>query len=147
MAKAYDFPSQHQITHQAAGFCAINLNQEREHAMDTTTPPPVTASAPPAAASTTEDKTVAILSYITLIGLIAAIVIHSNKKTALGAFHLRQALGFYLTVMAFTIAQFVLLVIQILGWLAVPVIWLGLFVLVIMGLISAIKGEMKPLPF
>jgi uncharacterized membrane protein len=114
--------------------------------MDTTTPPPVTASAPPAV-STAEDKTVAILSYITLIGLIAAIVIHSNKKTALGAYHLRQALGFYLTVMAFTIAQFILLVIPILGWLAVPVIWIGLFVLVIMGLLSAIKGEMKPMPF
>jgi uncharacterized membrane protein len=115
--------------------------------MDTTTPPPVTASVPPPVAATSEDKTVAILSYITLIGLIAAIVIHSNKKTALGAFHLRQALGFYLTVMAFCVGQFILLIIPILGWMAVPAIWIALFVLVIMGLLSAIKGEMKPIPF
>ena len=116
--------------------------------MDTTTPPPVTASAsaPPAAAAT-EDKTVAILSYITLLGFIAAIVIHSSKKTALGAYHLRQTLGLFLTIMAFCVGQFILLIIPILGWIAVPVIWLGLFVMLIMGLVSAIKGEMKPLPF
>jgi uncharacterized membrane protein len=134
MAKAYDFPSQHHITQKAAGFCAINLNQEREHSMDTTTPPPVTASAPPPVASATEDKTVAILSYITLFGFIAAIVINSNKKTQLGAFHLRQTLGLFIT--AF------LMIIPLLN------ILIGLFLLVmwIMGLVSAIKGEMKSVP-
>ena len=88
----------------------------------------------PPVAATSEDKTVAILSYITLFGFIAAIVIHSNKKTQLGAFHLRQSLGLLLT--AF------LTIIPILGWL------LAVFVLVmwIMGLISATKGEMKPVP-
>ena len=44
-----------------------------------------------------EDKTVAILAYITLIGFIIAIVLHGQKKTALGAFHLRQMLGIFLT--------------------------------------------------
>jgi uncharacterized membrane protein len=111
-----------------------------------TTPPPVTSTAPPPPVAASEDKTVAVLSYITLIGFIAAIVIHSSKKTALGAFHLRQTLGFFLTVIAFSIGQFVLLVIPFLGWLAVPVIWLGLFVLWVMGLISAVKGEAKPMP-
>jgi uncharacterized membrane protein len=114
-----------------------------------TTPPPVAsttvAAAPPAVAAS-EDKTVAILSYITLLGFIAAMIIHSSKKTALGAFHLRQTLGFFLTVIAFSIGQFVLLIIPILGWLAVPAIWITLFVLLIVGLISAIKGEMKPMP-
>ena len=104
--------------------------------MDTPTPPPVTSSssAVPPPVSTTEDKTVAILSYITLFGFIAAIVIHSNKKTQLGAFHLRQSLGLFLTTF--------LIIIPILGWL------LAIFILVmwIMGLISAIKGEMKPVP-
>ena len=111
-----------------------------------TTPPPVTSAAPPPPVAASEDKTVAIVSYLTLIGFIAAIVIHSSKKTTLGAFHLRQTLGFFLTVVAFSIAQFVLLVIPILGWLAVPVIWLGLFVLWVMGLISAVKAEAKPMP-
>jgi uncharacterized membrane protein len=105
--------------------------------MDTTTTPtpssPAEPPAPPPPAAN-EDKTVAILSYITLIGFIAAIVIHSNKKTQLGAFHLRQTLGLFLTSL--------LGIIPFLGWLVL----LFVFVLWIIGLISAIKGEMKPVP-
>jgi uncharacterized membrane protein len=110
------------------------------------TPPPVATAVPPTASITAEDKTVAILSYLTLLGFIAALIIHSNKKTSLGSFHLRQTLGFFLTVIAFSIGQFVLLIIPIIGWLALPVIWIALFVLAVMGLVSAIKGEMKPMP-
>ncbi len=40
-----------------------------------------------------EDKTVAIVAYLTLIGFIIAIILNGQKKTALGAFHLRQMLG------------------------------------------------------
>jgi hypothetical protein len=47
------------------------------------TPPPATTA--PAA----EDRTVAIVSYLTLIGFVVAILLHSSKKTQLGAFHLR----------------------------------------------------------
>jgi uncharacterized membrane protein len=95
---------------------------------------PASPAAPPAAAAASEDKTVAILSYITLIGFIIAIVMNSSKKTKLGAFHLRQSLGLFLTSF--------LCIIPLLGL----VIAIGILVFWIMGLISAIKGEMKPLP-
>jgi uncharacterized membrane protein len=104
--------------------------------MDTTIP---TQSPPPII---TEDKTVAIVSYLTLIGFIAAIIIHSNKKTKLGAFHLRQMLGFILS----WLAVFVLFVIPIIGWILIPVFYLFMFVCWIMGLIAAINGQMKPMP-
>jgi uncharacterized membrane protein len=121
--------------------------------MDTTTPtsatpPPVTAStqaAPPPMAAT-EDKTVAILGYLTLIGFVAAIIIHSNKKTQLGAFHLRQALGIFLTWLGLVACDFVLIFIPILGWLAILALWLSVLIMLVMGLISAVKGEMKPVP-
>jgi uncharacterized membrane protein len=108
------------------------------------TPPPVASSdaAAPPVASTAEDKTVAILSYLTLFGFIAAIVIHNNKKTQLGAFHLRQVLGFFLT----GFAAIVLMIIPIIGWLLLPLFGLAMVVLWVMGLLSAIKGEMKPMP-
>ena len=61
--------------------------------MDTTVPPSQAA----VAGAATEDKTVAIISYITIIGFIAAIFLHQNNKTQLGAFHLRQVLGIVLT--------------------------------------------------
>ncbi len=108
---------------------------------DTPVPPP-----PAPAAPTGEDKTVAILAYITpllcYVGIVIAIVMHNNKKTALGAYHLRQALGLIVG----GVACFVLSFIPILGWIAAPILGLGLFVLWIMGLLSAINGEMKPLP-
>ena len=115
--------------------------------MDTTPPPPVSspAAAPPATAA--EDKTVAILSYITLIGFIAAIVIHSNKKTRLGAFHLRQTLGFFITAVVVGFGGVILAIIPILGILCLFAIWVGMFVFWVLGLISAVKGEMKPMPF
>jgi uncharacterized membrane protein len=114
-----------------------------------------TAPLPPPVA---EDKTVAILSYLTLIGLIAAILIHSGKKTQLGAFHLRQSLGLMLTSMVAGVAVSVLIMITTLAlsfihFLAVilyPVMWLAfvgtMIGLWIMGLLAAIQGEMKPLP-
>jgi uncharacterized membrane protein len=111
-----------------------------------TTPPPVTSTAPPPVAVASEDKTVAILSYITLLGFIAAIVIHSNKKTALGAFHLRQTLGLFLTAIAVGIGGVVLAIIPILGILCLFAIWVGILVLWVMGFIAALNGQMKPMP-
>ena len=106
---------------------------------------PETPAAAPAVAST-EDRTVAILSYITLIGFIVAIVMHGSKKTALGSFHLRQALGLILTGMGFGLCVIVLAFIPIIGWLAIIVGWISLLVLVIMGLIGAASGQQKPVP-
>ena len=106
--------------------------------MDTTVPPSEAA----AATAAIEDKTVAILSYITIIGFIAAIFLHLNHKTQLGAFHLRQTLGMVLT----SAAGAVLWVIPILGWVAWVVMVVGLFVLWLMGLLSALKGDMRPVP-
>jgi len=114
--------------------------------MDSTTPPPVSTGAVPPPVSTTEDKTVAIVSYLTLIGFIVAVVMHSSKKTQLGAFHLRQMLGIFLTGIAVVVCEFVLIFIPILGWLRIVALWVSMFVLWLLGLLSAVKGEMKPVP-
>ena len=97
----------------------------------------------PTPAGAAEDKTVAILAYITLIGFIIAIVLHGQKKTALGAFHLRQMLGIFLTGVAAWIAVMMLMFVVI-GVFLAPVVWIMIFVLWIMGLIAAINGEQKP---
>jgi uncharacterized membrane protein len=106
--------------------------------MDTTAPPSGTA----AAAVATEDKTVAILSYITIIGFIAAIFMHQQRKTELGAFHLRQVLGMALTGAAGAVCA----VVPILGWIVWFLVIAGLFVLWLIGLLSALKGDMRPVP-
>lgn len=86
----------------------------------------------------TEDKTVAIVSYLTLIGWIIALVLHNQNpenKTALGTFHLRQALGLMLLGLIFTF-------IPVLGW----ILNVGIFIFWILGLIAAVQGEQKPVP-
>lgn len=88
----------------------------------------------------------ALLSYLTIIGFIIAIVIHNGKKTALGAYHLRQVLGLILTGIACWPVNFILAFIPILGWIAMFAIWIGLIVLWVMGLISAINAQQKPMP-
>lgn len=120
--------------------------------METTNQPETTNSA------TTEDKTVAILSYLTLIGFIVAIIIHSNKKTKLGAFHLRQALGFILSIivgwiaviMMMFILLFVLAFMKSILLIFIPILYfafgVSILVLWIMGFIAAINGQMKPMP-
>jgi uncharacterized membrane protein len=109
---------------------------------------------PPPPAPANEDKTVAILAYITLIGFIIAIIMHSSKKTQLGAYHLRQALGLFITAIvawiAIMICAFILIWIPIVGPLLAGLLWfvlgIGLLALAIMGLIAAVNGQMKPLP-
>ncbi len=106
--------------------------------METIVPP----SEAVAVAAASEDKTVAIVSYVTLIGFIAAIVMHKNNKTRLGAFHLRQMLGLVLTSAAGAVCGFV----PILGWIAWLVVVIGVFAAWAMGLLSALKGDMQPIP-
>ncbi len=103
----------------------------------------------------TEDKTVAIVSYLTLIGFIIALIMHSSNKTQIGAFHLRQSLGLMLAGIAIWIALVivgtVLAFVPIVGWMIASLLWLAFVVamlaLAVMGLMAAINGQQKPLPF
>jgi len=95
-------------------------------------------------------KTVAILSYLTVVGWLVAFVMHHSNKTALGAFHLRQTLMLFLAATAGYVAVAILAFIPFLGWLLSGLLWisiaLGGLVLWILGLITAINGEQKPMP-
>jgi uncharacterized membrane protein len=106
--------------------------------MNTTVPPSQAA----VAGVMTEDRTVAILSYVTIIGFIAAIFVHQSRKTQLGAFHLRQVLGLVLTGVVGGFAA----VVPILGWLVWFLLMIGMLVLWLLGLISALRGDMRPVP-
>ena len=85
--------------------------------------------------SDSDAKLVGVISYITIIGWIVAIILHNNKRSEFGAFHLRQSLGLFLT-------GFILSWIPIIGWMAVVVV----IAFLIVGLIYAIQEEMKTVP-
>lgn len=89
----------------------------------------------------TDPKVVSLVSYLTLIGWIVALILN-RPKSELGSFHLRQALGIILLFMA---SSFIF-IIPILGWIAGFVGYILGVVLWILGFIGAIKAEMKPVP-
>ena len=95
---------------------------------------------------TTDDKTAAIVSYLTLIGFIIAVLLHGSNKTHLGAYHLRQSLGLMLTAIAVWIAALMLVVVPFVGWLISLAAWSALFGLWVIGLVAAINGQKKPVP-
>ena len=99
--------------------------------------------------STMDGKSIAIISYLTIIGWIIAYVMHGNNRSQLGAFHLRQSLFLMLSGFTIAIAQSIFFLIPILGWIISILLYfvlLGLFVLWIIGLIAAINGEEKEVP-
>jgi uncharacterized membrane protein len=109
---------------------------------------PVTPPVAPAP-SGAEDRTVAILTYVTIIGFIIAIVMHGSKKTALGTYHLRQGLGLFLTALCSWIPCMIIAMIPVVNLVMVllgPAIMIGLFVLWLMGLLAAVNGQQKPMP-
>lgn len=87
-----------------------------------------------------EGKTMAIISYITWIGTLIAFVMNNEKHNAFAAFHIRQMVGLSLFSIGISfLAKYVGFAAGILG--------IGLFVLWIIGLMGAIKGEEKRVPF
>lgn len=95
--------------------------------------------------NTTSPKTVAVVAYITFIGwLISYLFLYPKQKDALGAFHLRQSLGLYLCGLALSIINraFGAGLASFVG----STVGLVLFVFWLIGLVTAINGQLKPLP-
>jgi len=90
-----------------------------------------------------EGKNIAIIAYITIIGLIIAFVMNNEKKEPFASFHIKQSLGLALTGLALGVIG----IIPILGWI---INIIGIFVLLymwIMGLMNAINGKESTVPF
>jgi uncharacterized membrane protein len=89
-----------------------------------------------------EGKNIAIISYLTIIGLIIAYVMNNDKKDAFASYHIKQSTGLALTGLALGVVG----MIPILGWL---VSILGFFLMLymwIMGLMNAINNKEIPVP-
>lgn len=87
-----------------------------------------------------EGKTTAIIAYFWWVGLIIAFVMNNSKKNTFASFHIRQVLGLLL------LNVVVSLLYKYAGSTAGMLVGLGTFVLWIIGLIGAFKGEEKSIP-
>jgi uncharacterized membrane protein len=90
-------------------------------------------------------KTIAWVSYITLIGWIIALISYNSSpdKSSLARFHIKQSLGLMLTAVAISFLSILLgafgLIFNLLN--------LGVLVLWVIGLVAAVNSEEKPVPF
>ena len=86
-------------------------------------------------------KTAAITSYILGIGVFIAMSMNADDKNAFASFHIRQALGLFLTFISLglIVNNFDSLLISIPMWIFVFVLWSY-------GMLTAVKGETKPVP-
>lgn len=101
-----------------------------------------------------DNKAAAIVSYFFIVGwLIAYFGLYINNKTSLASYHLRQTLLFHIIAMIlkFAVAAAIGLIWLSTGMFSphslMSLIYLGLFIIWLIGLIAAINGEKKPIPF
>lgn len=87
-----------------------------------------------------DDKTKSIVAHITLIGWIIALVMNQSDKGENTSFYLRQNLGLWLIAIVGTVVG--MLTLDLIG----TIVSIGVFVLWIISLISAVGGEKKPSP-
>jgi len=92
-----------------------------------------------------DEKTLGIVSYLTLIGWI--IVLATRKeKTEYTSFHLRQNAGLIaLYIGIFILSMILIFVLPVFGLIA-NILYIGVFVLWLIGLLGAINNEKKPVP-
>ena len=88
-------------------------------------------------------KNTAIVSYLTIIGSIIAIFMNQDEnRSEFASFHIRQALGIFLTffLLGYPIGYFD-------NWMVSASFWVFIFILWIYGFITCLNNEMKMVPF
>ena len=88
-----------------------------------------------------EGKSIAITSYILIVGALIAMSMNADKKNPYASFHIRQAMGLSLLFVAlgYTLSGFWNPMIVYPFWIFMSVLW-GY------GLFTAITGQVKPIP-
>ncbi|WP_432410321.1 DUF4870 domain-containing protein [Rasiella sp. SM2506] len=92
-----------------------------------------------------EGKTIAIISYVTLIGLIIAIVMNNDKKNSFASYHIRQSIGILVLYFLVWVFFYIVSYIFYIPFLS-TILYVGVLVLWILGILAAVQGETKPVP-
>lgn len=88
-----------------------------------------------------EGRVPAIISYITIIGSIVAFILNKDKKNEFASFHIRQALGLWLTFFAL---GYIVGIFD--NWFITLAFWLFFGVLFIYGFINSVAGNAHTVP-
>jgi uncharacterized membrane protein len=88
-----------------------------------------------------EGKSMAIISYLTIFGVIIAFFLNNDKRNEFAYFHTRQSLGLWLTFFAL---GYVVGIFD--SWLITLSFWMFFGVLFIFGFMTAVAGRTQPTP-
>lgn len=88
-----------------------------------------------------QNKNAAIVAYLTIIGAVIAIFMNNENKSSFASFHIRQALGIFLTFFAlgYPVGYFD-------SWMISSAFYIFFFILWIYGFMGALNGEEKKVP-
>jgi uncharacterized membrane protein len=89
-----------------------------------------------------EGKTMAIISYITIFGTIAAFIMNYKKRNSFAGFHIKQMIGIFFLSM---INKYVIL--DYAGRFFGGFVFLFIASLWLIGFIGAVRGQEKVIPF
>ncbi len=87
------------------------------------------------------EKTTAIISYLTIIGTLLAIVLNNTERSPFVSFHIRQNLGIN---SIFFANQWIIY--TFFGWFIAGSIWILILTLWGIGLLGVLKNETKLVP-
>ena len=94
----------------------------------------------PPSGSLPDDRFIAAIGYLGILCLIPLLL---KKDSAFAQYHGKQGLVLFIAWVAVNL----LWMVPILGWMLVPVGHFAAFILMIVGIVNAVNGEMKELPW
>jgi uncharacterized membrane protein len=89
-----------------------------------------------------EDKTIAVIAYLTIFGTIAAFAINYKKQNFFTKFHIRQMFGIFILLMINSYFIF-----NLVGRFFGGFIFIGIVFLWFIGIKGALNGKEKQIPF
>jgi uncharacterized membrane protein len=91
--------------------------------------------------NTSEGKNIAIICYLTIIGAIIAIFMNLEKKNTFAAFHIRQALGIFISffLIGYFIGYFD-------SWMISSAFYIFYFILWVYGFLGVLQGQQNLIP-
>ncbi|WP_254528358.1 MULTISPECIES: DUF4870 domain-containing protein [unclassified Sphingobacterium] len=89
-----------------------------------------------------DNKTLAVVSYLTWIGLLVAFLMNRDKNDPFVKFHIRQNLGLFILGLVAGVLHYIPGV----GGIVAYLVFIALFIFWVIGLIGAINGKENAVP-
>jgi len=94
-----------------------------------------------------DNKTLSIISYLTLIGWLVAYFVGKEKADSLLKYHLRQSIGLFITIFVLNICfSIIAAIVPSLGLILSSLAYLVYLVFLVIGILNANKSLETPLP-